>query len=90
MKNDCDFNLFCETVKKSGKYYQGYFNAHGTHFANHFKSVYMETIDAIINLIKDRLEQTGLHVFGQVEQQLFKSIMKDSVVDEMETLKFQR
>ena len=90
MKNDCNFNLFYETVKKSGKYYQGYFSAHGTDFANHFKSVYMETIDAIINLIKDRLEQTGLHVFGQVEQQLFKSIMKDSVVDEMETLKFQR
>ena len=46
----------------------------------------MEAIDAIINSVKDRFEQPGFQVFGQVEQLLLKSIRKNSAVDEMETL----
>ena len=48
--------------------------------------MYMEAIDAIINSVKDRFEQPGFQVFGQVEQLLLKSIRKNSAVDEMETL----
>ena len=33
----------------------------------HFKEIYNEAIDTIINLIQDRFEQPGFNVFGQVE-----------------------
>ena len=52
---------------------------------DHFKPMYMEAIDAIINSIKDRFEQPRFKVFGQVEQLLLNSIRKDSVVDKIET-----
>ena len=52
---------------------------------DHFKLMYMEAIDAIINSIKDRFEQPRFKVFGQVEQLLLNLIRKDSVVDKIET-----
>ena len=45
--------------------------------------MYMKAIDTIINSIKDRFEQLGFKVFGQVEQLLLKSIKKDSAVGEI-------
>ena len=57
---------------------------------DHFKPMYIKAIDAIINSIKDKFGQTGFKVFGQVKQLLLKSIRKDSAVDEIETLQFQR
>ena len=39
-----------------------------------------------INSIRDRFEQPRFKVFGQVEQLLLKSIRKDDIVDETETL----
>ena len=46
----------------------------------------MKAIDAIINSVKDRFEQLGFKVFGQVEQLHFKSIRKDGVVGEIAIL----
>ena len=40
---------------------------------DHFKSMYMKAIDAIINSIKNRSEQPGFKVFGQIEHLLLKS-----------------
>ena len=37
---------------------------------DHFKPMYMETLDAIINSIKGRFKQPGFKVFCQVEQLL--------------------
>ena len=48
----------------------------------------MKVIDAIINSIKDRFEQLGFKVFGQVEQLLLKSIKKDSAVGEINPSSF--
>ena len=53
---------------------------------DNFKPMCKEVIDAIMNSVKSRFEQPGFKVFGQVEQLLFKSIRKDGVVDEIETL----
>ena len=39
---------------------------------NHFRSMYMEAVDDIINSIKNRFEQQGFKVFRQVEQLLLK------------------
>ena len=50
--------------------------------------MYMKAIDAIINSIKDRFEQLGFKVFGQVEQLLLKSIKKDSAVGEINPSSF--
>ena len=53
---------------------------------HHFKSMYMKVTDAITNSIKWRFEQPEFKVFGQVEKLLLKSIRKNSVVNEIETL----
>ena len=53
---------------------------------DHFKPMYMEAIDGIINSIKDRFKQPGIKVFDQVEQLFVKLIRKDSVVNEFDTL----
>ena len=50
--------------------------------------MYMKAIDAIINSTKDRFEQLGFKVFGQVEQLLLKSIKKDSAVGEINPSSF--
>ena len=59
---------------------------------NHFKLMYMEAANATINSFKDRFEKPRFKVSGQFEQLLLKSIRKDSLVDEIQTLqaKFQR
>ena len=46
----------------------------------------MKAIDVIINSVKDRFEQLGFKVSGQLEQLHLKSIRKESVVGEIETL----
>ena len=46
----------------------------------------MKVTDAITNSIKWRFEQPEFKVFGQVEKLLLKSIRKNSVVNEIETL----
>ena len=53
---------------------------------HHFKPMYMKVTDAITNSIKWRFEQPEFKVFGQVEKLLLKSIRKNSVVNEIETL----
>ena len=41
---------------------------------DHFKPIYMECINTIISAIKNRFEQPGFQLFGQVEQLFLKAI----------------
>ena len=50
---------------------------------NHFKQIYFEALDAIVNAIKDRFDQPGFELFSQVEQLFLKSVKKQDVTDEL-------
>ena len=56
-------------------------NAH-----DHFKLIFFEALDAIVNAIKDRFDQPAFELFSQVEQLLLKSVGKQDVTDELEVL----
>lgn len=51
--------------------------------ADHFKQIYFEALDAIINAIKDRFNQPGYQTFSNVEQLLLKAIAKVNYEDEL-------
>ena len=50
---------------------------------NHFKQIYFDALDNIINAIKDRFDQPGYQIFQDVEQLLLKAISKESYGDEL-------
>ena len=50
---------------------------------DHFKQIYFETLDVIVNAINDRFEQPAFELFSQVEQLFLKSVKKQDVTDEL-------
>ena len=50
---------------------------------DHFKQIYFDALDNIINAIKDRFDQPGYQIFSDVEQLLLKAISKESYGDEL-------
>ena len=105
MRNDKDFLLFFEAVKKGASkiemieeptlprkrkppnysiltYNEGHENGkedyHGNSPVDHFKQIYFDALDNIINAIKDRFDQPGYQIFSDVEQLLLKAIWKES------------
>jgi len=54
---------------------------------DYFKPMYFQALDAIVNAINDRFDQPGLIKFGNVEQLLLKSIVKDDTSSELKVLK---
>ena len=59
---------------------------HPENASDHFKAIYNEAIDAIVNSICDRFEQPGFKTFGQVDQLFLKAIKKESFEDEMKVI----
>ena len=49
----------------------------------HFKQIYFEALDAIVNTINDRFDQPVFELFSQVEQLFLKSVKKQDVTDEL-------
>ena len=110
MRNDKDFLLFFEAVKKGASkiemieeptlprkrkrpnysiltYIEGHENGKEDYHPNspvdHFKQIYFDALDNIINAIKDRFDQPGYQVSSDVEQLLLKAISKESYGDEL-------
>ena len=52
----------------------------------HFKAIYSEAIDTIINSNQERFEQPRFKVFGQVEKLFLKSANKEDHSDEIMTV----
>ena len=50
---------------------------------DHFKQIYFEALDAIVNTINDRFDQPAFELFSQVEQLFLKSVKKQDVTDEL-------
>ena len=50
---------------------------------DHFKQIYFEALDAIVNAINDRFDQPAFELFSQVEQLFLKSVKKQDVTDEL-------
>ena len=50
---------------------------------DHFKQIYFEALDAIVNTINDRFDQPAFELFSQVEQLFLKSVKKQDVMDEL-------
>ena len=48
---------------------------------DHFKQIYFEALDAIVNAINDRFDQPAFELFSQVEQLFLKSVKKQDVTD---------
>ena len=54
---------------------------------DHFKQIYFEALDAIVNAINDRFDQSAFELFSQVEQLFLKSVKKQDVTDELKMVK---
>ena len=50
---------------------------------DHFKQIYFEALDAIVNAINDRFDQPAFELFSQVEQLFLKSVKRQGVTDEL-------
>ena len=50
---------------------------------DHFKQIYFEALDAIVNAINDRFDQPAFELFSQVEQLFLKPVKKQDVTDEL-------
>ena len=50
---------------------------------DHFKQIYFEAPDGIVNAINDRFDQPAFELFSQVEQLFLKSVKKQDVTDEL-------
>ena len=53
---------------------------------DHFKQIYFEALDAIVNAINDRFDQPAFELLSQVEQLFLKSIKKQDVTDELKMI----
>ena len=53
---------------------------------DHYKPIYYEALDSIVNAIKDRLDQPTFKLFTQAEQLLLKGVGKQDVTDELKVL----
>ena len=56
---------------------------HPENVYDHFKQIYFEALDAIVNAINDRFDQPAFELFSQVEQLLLKSVKKQDVTDKL-------
>ena len=50
---------------------------------DHFKQIYFEALNAIVNAINDRFDQSAFELSSQVEQLFLKSVKKQDVTDEL-------
>lgn len=53
---------------------------------DHYKPIYYEALDSIVNAIKDRFDQPTFKLFAQVEQLFLKAVAKQDVTDELKVL----
>lgn len=52
----------------------------------HYKPIYYEAFDSIINAIKDRFDQPTFKLFTQAEQLFLKAVGKQDITDELKVL----
>ena len=50
---------------------------------DHFNQIYFEALNAIVNAINDRFDQSAFELSSQVEQLFLKSVKKQDVTDEL-------
>ena len=70
------FNMLKETQSQQEKH-------HPENVYDHFKQIYFEALDAIVNAINHRFDQPAFELFSQVEQLFLKSVKKQDVTDEL-------
>ena len=59
---------------------------HPANAYDHFKPIYLEALDSIINAIKERFNQPAFELFSQVEQLFLKAIIKEDHSEELKVL----
>ena len=52
----------------------------------HYKPVYYEGLDSVVNFMKDRFDQQPFRLFTQAQQLFLKTVGKQNVTDEWKVL----